>query len=550
MTTINGVTLGSGTSQFPPFATGSGANVESPTEWLADVVTQQGFENGVADVTQANTVWRQAMFVASMLAQFAADFSGSASNDDGVIGNLEANYVNALITLMQPYGVYILTDTGAGGANEMIATSTPAPTSYSEVRLVVIKKTAANNTGAMQVNLWGLGAVGLNDNTGTALQGGVIQLNAYYMMTFDGGAFRLLSGVSGTAGAGGVSANSGDAIGVTVPSSTVTLTADTPGTVNWTAHGLSANTQVQFTTTGSLSGSGLTSYIAYYVLSPTTNAFEVSLTPGGTAVTITGAGTGTITCAATGAATVNWRLFLGTHDTNVTSADAWGRSRGSDGTARYMLTPEFTAWIEGLIPRGLTNVQLFTASGTYTPTSGVSKALVFVTGGGGSGSIICGGGSGGGAGATSIYYMPSVSSQTVTIGAGGAAVTGRQLYGNGGGTSSFGSLAVAQGGGGGIESNTAYGLGGLGGTATAGTMLLVGGDGHGGPGTASNNTINGAGGASFWGGGGAGNFDGQTANSGRAYGSGGGGVDDYVGGGQTNVTSGGGASGACLVLEF
>ena len=347
MTTINGVTLGTGTNQFPPFAIGTGANVESPADWLADLVRQQGFQNGIADGTQFNTVWRQAMFVASMIAQFSADFSGATSNDDGDISELETNFLDALFAALQPYGVYILTDDGTGGANELVATSTPAPLAYSQVRLVVIKKTAATNTGPMQANLWGLGAVSFNDNTGTALSGGAVLMNAYYLMTYDGGAFRMLGGSAGAASGGGISANSGDAIQVYVPSSTVTFGLTSPGTVNWAGHGLTANTQVQFTTTGALA-TGLTAYTAYYVLSSglTTNAFEVAASPGGTPIAFSGSPSGTNTCSATGAAIVNWRLNLGTHDTSVLSNDLWGRTRGTDNTARYMLTTEFLAWLE------------------------------------------------------------------------------------------------------------------------------------------------------------------------------------------------------------
>ena len=97
---------------------------------------------------------------------------------------------------------------------------------------------------------------------------------------------------------------------------------------------------------------------------------------------------------------------------------------------------------------GLINVQLITASGTYTKTTGARRALVFATGGGGGGggSGPGGTGGGGGAGGTAIAFsdLTGVSTVTCTIGAGGAGNSGAN--GASGGATSFGSLAVATGG--------------------------------------------------------------------------------------------------------
>ena len=202
---------------------------------------------------------------------------------------------------------------------------------------------------------------------------------------------------------------------------------------------------------------------------------------------------------------------------------------------------------------GLVNVQAFPASGTYLPTSGATKALIFATGGGGSGSDVCGGGAGGGAGATAIALLSlsGVSSVVVTIGAGGASVgtstTGIvTLNGNAGGTTSFGSYAVAGGGQGGIAVSSTSANGGLGGTATTGLVLIPGGDGTaGGQAWASNTAEGGVGGASFWGGGGGGNTGSAgvvAANPARAYGAGGAGAFDDA--------SGAGKSGFVFVMEF
>ena len=193
---------------------------------------------------------------------------------------------------------------------------------------------------------------------------------------------------------------------------------------------------------------------------------------------------------------------------------------------------------------GLTNIQVFTSSGTYIPTVGAIKALVFATGGGAGGSgATCNVGGGGGAGATAIasVSLSGVASVPVTIGAGGNGVG--VTFGGLGGQTSFGSYAIAAGGG---PAALAAG-GGFGGNTGTGLVILKGGDGAPGEGVAAVNVgVGGVGGASFWGGGGRGvysNFQGSTApaGNGEAFGSGGGGA----GGNNAN-----GANGVVVILEF
>ena len=105
------------------------------------------------------------------------------------------------------------------------------------------------------------------------------------------------------------------------------------------------------------------------------------------------------------------------------------------------------------------NEQIFTSSGTYTPTAGMLYCIVELIGGGGGGGG-CGATSstqfsnsvGGGAGeyARGVFSSSTVgASQTVTIGAGGTAGAVGVNPGGTGGTSSFGSLMTAVGGNGG-----------------------------------------------------------------------------------------------------
>jgi hypothetical protein len=208
------------------------------------------------------------------------------------------------------------------------------------------------------------------------------------------------------------------------------------------------------------------------------------------------------------------------------------------------------------ITSGLTNLQVFTASGTYIPTAGATKALFFATGGGGSGADVCGGAAGGGAGATAIALLSlsGIASCAITIGAGAAGVNNADASGGAGGTTtvvhSGTTIASAGGGGGGIADVPVTGIpeasqSGAGGTATVGLILITGGDGHTqDPHSSLTTDATGNGGASFWGGGGSG-YSGshpEAGQPGRAFGSG--------GGGSFDTTSGAGANGVVMIMEF
>ncbi|EPB9208176.1 glycine-rich domain-containing protein, partial [Escherichia coli] len=119
-----------------------------------------------------------------------------------------------------------------------------------------------------------------------------------------------------------------------------------------------------------------------------------------------------------------------------------------DGSANITLTAANLGLSDssGYVGR-LVNTQVFTSSGTYTPTPGTKRIRVTITGGGGGG----GGckaisnnetffGAGGGAGGTIISIMtPTQNSYPVTIGAGGAGGVSA-TNGTSGGNSVFASL--------------------------------------------------------------------------------------------------------------
>lgn len=214
------------------------------------------------------------------------------------------------------------------------------------------------------------------------------------------------------------------------------------------------------------------------------------------------------------------------------------------------------------------NVQAFTASGTYTPTTGMGQCIVISTGGGGGGGGVdsdgssSAGGGGGGAGGTCIELFTAQqigTSQTVTIGAAGAAGADTGGTGGTGGNTTFGALHTASGGLGGVGVNATAdhngANGGAGGAAANGLVNIAGGGGGTGLGVFDGTggaMIGGHGGASFWGSGGQGIGLSSAASAvgspGAAYGAGGGGA---VNRNQSAGAAGGaGAAGICVVLEF
>lgn len=149
-----------------------------------------------------------------------------------------------------------------------------------------------------------------------------------------------------------------------------------------------------------------------------------------------------------------------------------GRYLSTDGTV--------TSW--ALAAAAGASLQVFTASGTYTPTAGKTTFLVFATGGGGGGNS--GGGGGAGGTALRIYTAAEMGvSAAVTIGAGGSGGGGEQTSFDPAGTG----LTII-GGGGVWTGGTTPGAGG----GASNSQLAIDGQ----PGIGSL-----AGGASFWAGG-------------------------------------------------
>lgn len=219
--------------------------------------------------------------------------------------------------------------------------------------------------------------------------------------------------------------------------------------------------------------------------------------------------------------------------------------------------------VDSAVAFSATNVQVFTSSGTYTPSPGMSFCVVELlgAGGGGAGSTEAGAqgeaGAGGGAGeyAKAIFDAAAIgASKAITIGAAGAGGAAG-LDGVDGGFSELIGLMTCNGGDGGTNTGLTLGgvvagaAGGSGGTTTgnigdevrfAGAYSQIGF-------VSGGNVFGGQGANSMYGSGG---FAGVETDGGDAsgYGSGGGGSSSASGG--SNAAGGDGGPGVCIILEF
>ena len=204
------------------------------------------------------------------------------------------------------------------------------------------------------------------------------------------------------------------------------------------------------------------------------------------------------------------------------------------------------------------NIQKFTTSGTYTPTSAMQYCIIECVGAGGAGggaalSTGTGTGGGGGAGAYSRKFATAATigaSQTVTVATGGTPGTaGNNPGGNGSGATSVGAICTAGSGtgGGGVAANNA-GVGGAGGIVGTGDLSVAGNAGAGGF-AASIVTVSmqsGGGGAGTWGGQAA--ITGTGSQAGNGAGTGGNAGISTVS--SAAKAGGAGANGIVIITEY
>ena len=232
---------------------------------------------------------------------------------------------------------------------------------------------------------------------------------------------------------------------------------------------------------------------------------------------------------------------------NVSGVGSSGQVLTSNGAAAL------PTWQTAQTGTGINNVirQVFTASGTYTPSANMVYCDIEVCGGGGAGggsantSPRTAAGGGGGGYARKVVTAATIgASKAVTVGAGGVGVSNGT--GGTGGTSSVGAIVSATGGlGGPTASFTTNVVGGVGGTGSSGDFNFTGNSG----GIKNNaSAIGSSGGDSFFGGGAPPLISSSgVGNAGTNYGGGGGGS---ISSGSGSVVGADGFQGIVIITEY
>jgi hypothetical protein len=287
-----------------------------------------------------------------------------------------------------------------------------------------------------------------------------------------------------------------------------------------------------------------------------TDDTNVTLTLGGTpstallqATSLTLGWTGTLSVARGGTGDSSLTAYAvlcgGTTSTSAVQSIA------SVGTSGQVLTsngagalPTFQS--AGAGSGSLIAVQIFTANGTYTPTSGMANCIIQCVGGGGSGGGTSGSGvqagAGGGSGGFSQSYVSAATigaSQAVTIGSGGTGANNSTANGT---DTSVGSIVIAKGGTGGPANSATAGAGGVAGT---GNIAIPG---NGGIYTNTDPVIGGQGAPSFLGGGVLANTTLSTNGESAVANPGAGGGGAYSN--STARAGGNGGSGIVIIYEY
>ena len=392
-----------------------------------------------------------------------------------------------------------------GTANNYVINPSTPLTSYTEGISYAVK-ILNQNTSSSTLNVSSLGAKQITYIDGTALSSGALPASAVVLLYYNGTQFVLTNIIPSTGGASGITALTGDVVASGTGSVIATIqsgSVDNSKLANMSANSVKARSS---TTSGS----------------PSDVALSTS-------------------------------QLLGRGSTGDVAAITIGSGLSMSGTTLAVTSSSNVNTITR---------QVFTSSGTYTPSSGLLYAEIEIVGGGGGGGGVaatssnCAGGGGGAGG----YAKKEVSaatigaSQTVTIGASGTAGSSSGGTGGSGGTTSVGALVSATGGSGGVGSSGTSASGGNGGSGSSGDVNMNGSDG----GTSNVNsastsmTISGYGGSSVFSGSrrglilSTGNSNGLSGQSSSGAG-GSGAVGNSSGSGQSG---GAGGSGIVIITEY
>jgi hypothetical protein len=88
-------------TDFLPFATASGANVEPQSSYAGAAYQTTGFTTGIAKSSPANKAWRQGTMMAAAVANAIVQVLGANVPDDGNLAALVAQFLLMITTLAQ-----------------------------------------------------------------------------------------------------------------------------------------------------------------------------------------------------------------------------------------------------------------------------------------------------------------------------------------------------------------------------------------------------------------------------------------------------------------
>lgn len=491
------------TNDFLQYGTDGAANVPSQATYLASLTRTKGAQIGIADPQIANKAWRQASFIASLVAQVISDNLAKDVLDDADFSGKLTDIKNALALAGAPVLLdkavdytAVLNDVGK------------------LIRFTIDAKTLSLTAAATLGNGWhaivrcaaGV-SLTIDPNAAETVNGLAtmkVRGNGVVLLICDGSNFRAFW-----------LANSIERVDV-ASASTIDVRQDVIGTKSIRITGtttITAVTQDNGAITDAVFGSAL------------------QLTNGASLIVPTGAN---ITVAAGDVARM---IGEPSSVTRVTLQRASGAPMGGGTLLRRTY---------------------LTASGTYTKPTDASFIEVECVGGGGGGGGVNGtsaacaaGGGGGGYAKKKILVSALGATESYSVGAGGAAGASSGGTGGTGGTSSFGTSpflsAPGATGGQGSTSATAGQPGGTGGNPSTGDFNVQGGYG----GAALGGTFAGMGGTAggglgFGGKGQPGDVGNTTGVDGQSYGGGGGGAVSSGG----NRAGGAGAPGLVIISEW
>lgn len=422
----------------------------------------------------------------------------------------------------------------------------------------------SNNTGILLSSSNASSTISITDCTGSIGTTGI----AYHTVTGTG-SISYLYGNFGNAGAS-VTASTNSSGSVLLEYCSITSPFSCTSTGSMGLISCIVNTATQNTLALTFNGSGANSLFLSDINAGSASAVSIG------AGAILNSYNNIVTSSNTNAITGAGQMFYGgldftstaTINTVTQNPIAYSVAQGGTGLTTVGNSQILATNSSGVLASRSLSVtrQIFTSTGTYTPTTGMIYCDIIAIGGGGAGggaaatgATTVSVGSGGGAGEYSqgTFSASTIgASQTVTIGAAGTANTGA-TGGNGGTTSVGSTLISANGGAGGVASaagatvNSANALGGTGGTG--GNVRTPGYSGNYGYANAAPVIIltAGVGGNSQYGAGGITSIAGATnqGSAGLGNGSGGGGSSNYIN--QAATLSGGvGTKGIVIVTEY